>query len=452
MAGAKGMRLSEGARIAIIGGGPAGSFFSLFASRLAQDLGKRLEITIYDRKTFVNQGPPGCNMCAGVVSESMVQSLALEGINLPPTVVQRGIESYYFHTPDGSVQIRSPRLQQSGIAATYRGGGPKGSGGKGIQSFDDFILQKAVEHGARLERTVVDEISLEGDRPRLYSGGKLLQDCDLLVGAFGVNARTAQKFEELGIGYKAPSTIRATQSEIELGRDWIASKFGHSIHIFLLHLPGIEFVGITPKGDYVTISMLGKEPDVEDVKRFLAHPAMKRMLPPDFKIPEKFCHCFPKINVGAAGKPLANRIVITGDASSARLYKDGIGSAYITSKAAAQAALLYGVGEEDFREHYLPVCQTLNRDNLYGQFLFRINDLISTVSPLSRGYFKMIQREQEGPRGDTHHNDILWDMFTGSRFYKDIFMRTLHPWPLLRWLGATVTSSLGDGIRPVTKQ
>ena len=452
MPGAKDLTLPDGARVAVIGGGPAGSFFSLFASKLAQDLGRRLEITVYDRKTFVNQGPAGCNMCAGVVSESMVQSLALEGINLPPSVVQRGIESYYFHTQEGSVQIKSPRLQQRGIAATYRGGGPKGSVGKDIQSFDEFLLQKAIAHGARIERTVVDDIRLEEDKPRLYSGGKLLQDCDLLVGAFGVNARTAQKFEELGIGYKAPPTIRATQSEIELGKDWVANKFGHSVHIFLLRLPGIEFAGVTPKGDYVTVSILGKEPNIEDVKAFLAHPAMKKMLPPDFKIPEKFCHCFPKINVGAAQKPFANRIVIIGDASSARLYKDGIGSAYMTSKSAAQAALLYGVGEEDFREHYLPVCKTLNRDNLFGQFLFYVNDLISSISPLSRGYFRMIQWEQEDSQGDTHHSDILWDMFTGSRFYKDIFIRTLSPWPLMRWLGATVSSSLGGGVLPATKR
>ena len=160
MPGAKDLTLPDGARVAVIGGGPAGSFFSLFASRLAQDLGRRLEITVYDRKTFVNQGPAGCNMCAGVVSESMVQSLALEGINLPPSVVQRGIESYYFHTQEGSVQIKSPRLQQRGIAATYRGGGPKGSVGKDIQSFDEFLLQKAIAHGARIERTVVDDIRL----------------------------------------------------------------------------------------------------------------------------------------------------------------------------------------------------------------------------------------------------------------------------------------------------
>ncbi|HHT9129770.1 MAG TPA: NAD(P)/FAD-dependent oxidoreductase [Candidatus Brocadiaceae bacterium] len=442
MKSAKNSSLKDGARVAIIGGGPAGSFFSIFASKLAKDLGRRLDITIYERKTFVNQGAAGCNMCAGVVSESLVQLLALEGINLPSSVVQSGIESYYFHTQNGNAQIKSSRLQQRGIATIYRGGGPKGSIEKGIQSFDDFLLHKAVEYGAEVEHVIVDEIRMEGDKPVLYSRGKMLQDCDLLVGASGVKASTGEMYEKLGTGYKAPSTIKAMQSEIELGSDWISSQFGHSIHIFLLHIPGIKFVSVIPKGDFITVSILGKEPNVEYTNAFLNHPEMRKMLPPDFKMPEKFCHCFPKINVGAARKPFANRLVFVGDASSARLYKDGIGSSYITSKAAAHTALLYGVGEEDFKEHYLPACKTLNRDNLFGQFLFSVNDLVSTISPLSRGYFKIIQREQKNSQKDAHYSDILWDMFTGSRFYKNIFIRALNPWPMIRSLLASSTSSL----------
>ena len=440
----KDLTLTNGAQVAIIGGGPAGSFFSIFASKLAHDLGKELDITIYERKTFVDLGTIGCNMCAGVVSESLVQLLALEGINLPSSVVQRGIESYYFHTQNGSIQIQSSRLHQRGIATIFRGGGPKGSLEKGIQSFDAFLLHKAIEHGAKVRHVFVDEISLKGNKPRLYSDGKTLQDCDLLVCASGIKSNTGKMYEKLGTGYKVPTTIKAMQFEIELGSNWVASRFGHSIHIFLLHIPGVKFVSIIPKGDFITISMLGKELNVEHIKTFLNHPEMKEMLPSDFKIPERFCLCFPKINVGAARKPFANRLVFIGDASSARLYKDGIGSAYITSKAAAQTALLYGVEEEDFRKHYFPVCKTLNRDNLFGQFLFSVNDLISGITPLSRGYFKIIQWEQKILPKDTSYSNILWDMFTGSRFYKDVFIRALSPWPIIYLLAALVSSSLRE--------
>ncbi|TVM03380.1 MAG: hypothetical protein CV087_05390 [Candidatus Brocadia sp. WS118] len=437
MGGAK-VTLHDGARVAIIGGGPAGSFFGIFASKLARDMGKALDLTIYERKSFVTHGASGCNMCAGVVSESLVQTLALEGINLPPTVVQCGIESYYFHTLDGSIEIKSSRLSQRGIATVFRGSGPAGSVAKGIQSFDDFLLQKAIEHGACVKRSFIDRVCMEGDKPELYSGGNMLQDCDLLVGAFGIKAGTGKMYEDIIPGYKVPPTVKTAQSEIELGSDWVAHRFGHSIHIFLLRIPGIKFASVIPKGDYITISVLGKDPKADHIKAFLNHDAMKKFLPSGFKVPEKFCHCFPKISVGAARKPFARRTAFVGDASSTRLYKDGIGSAYITAKAAAHTALLHGIGEKDFREYYFPTCKSLNRDNLFGQFLFAANHLMSVVSPISRSYFNIVRCEQKSLQKNTPYSDILWDMFTGSRCYKDIFMRTLHPWWIIYLLGAVV--------------
>ncbi|MEK6621812.1 MAG: hypothetical protein AABY74_04385 [Planctomycetota bacterium] len=56
------LTLTDNSKIAIIGGGPAGAFFSIFASKLAHNLGKQLDITIYERKTFVNQGAVNCNL------------------------------------------------------------------------------------------------------------------------------------------------------------------------------------------------------------------------------------------------------------------------------------------------------------------------------------------------------------------------------------------------------
>ena len=47
-------------------------------------------------------------MCGGIISESLVQNLAAEGINLPTTIVQRGINAYMLHTDVGSVRIDAP--------------------------------------------------------------------------------------------------------------------------------------------------------------------------------------------------------------------------------------------------------------------------------------------------------------------------------------------------------
>lgn len=421
------LSIPDGAEIAVIGGGPSGSFFSIYALKLAKDLGKEIRLKIFDRKTFTNQGPPGCNMCAGVISETMVHQLAIDGINIPSAVVQRSIDAYCFHTADGEVYIKSPRLQQRGIATTYRGGGPKDSSGKDILSFDEFMLKKASEEGALIEHTVIDEIKFTGDKPTLYSNKKPVMESDLLVGAFGVNAHTVEKFKGLGFGYNPPSTIRCMQTEMKLGKEWVSKHFGNAIHVFLLNLPRVKFAAVTPKGNYATISLLGKELNKDTVKAFVAHPVVQKMLPDGWKLPERFCHCFPKITLSPAKKPYADRIVIVGDAASTRLYKDGIGSAYVTGKAAAYAAMLYGIGEADFAKYYLPTCKSINKDNMVGRLLFTVTDFITGTPMLSRGYFRAVRHEQEDSSGEAPHSEILWDMFTGSRSYTEIFYSAIRP-------------------------
>ena len=105
------LELDDGAKIAVLGGGPAGSFFSIFALKLAKQIGKNIDLTIYESKDFSHDGPSSCNMCAGVISESLVQMLAIEGICLKPPIVQRAIDTYCFQTTGGDVFLNSPSKQ-----------------------------------------------------------------------------------------------------------------------------------------------------------------------------------------------------------------------------------------------------------------------------------------------------------------------------------------------------
>ncbi len=82
-------RLEDGSRIAVVGGGPSGSFFSYFLLDMVKALGLKVELDIYEPRDFSKEGPAGCNMCGGIISESLVQNLAAEGINLPMTVAKQ---------------------------------------------------------------------------------------------------------------------------------------------------------------------------------------------------------------------------------------------------------------------------------------------------------------------------------------------------------------------------
>jgi 2-polyprenyl-6-methoxyphenol hydroxylase-like FAD-dependent oxidoreductase len=77
------LKLGDGSQVAVIGGGPAGSFFSYFLLDMAARIGMDVHVDIYEPQDFSRFGPAGCNHCGGIISESLVQILATEGINLP---------------------------------------------------------------------------------------------------------------------------------------------------------------------------------------------------------------------------------------------------------------------------------------------------------------------------------------------------------------------------------
>jgi hypothetical protein len=61
--------LNNGSRVAVMGGGPAGSFFSFFLLDMAERAGIQLQVVIYEPRDFSLAAPQGCNMCGGVISE-----------------------------------------------------------------------------------------------------------------------------------------------------------------------------------------------------------------------------------------------------------------------------------------------------------------------------------------------------------------------------------------------
>ena len=108
----KDLVLEDGSKVAVVGGGPSGSFFTYFALDLAERIGLDIQIDIIEAKQFVCAGPTGCNHCGGIVSESLIQMLSTEGIVLPSKVIRRGIESYTMHLEHGNTVIETPLKEQ----------------------------------------------------------------------------------------------------------------------------------------------------------------------------------------------------------------------------------------------------------------------------------------------------------------------------------------------------
>jgi CRP-like cAMP-binding protein/flavin-dependent dehydrogenase len=418
--------LSDGSRVAVIGGGPAGSLFAYFVRRLADSIDLDVRVEVFEPRFFTHRGPGGCNHCGGIVSESLVQLLATEGINLPPGVVRWGIESYMLHTDVGGVRIETPGHEKR-IASVFRGNGPRESGVLDVGGFDQFLLDLSSSVGATVVRKLVTGMrwSWEG-RPELLTPEGAVGPYDLVAVAVGVNSRLLNMFGDATPDYQPPGALRTFICEFDLGEDSVRQCLGDSMHVFLLDIPRLEFAALIPKGSCITLCLLGEDVDEALVERFLASAEVAACFPGSL-VPKPACRCFPRINTRPAVRPFADRVVWIGDASVSRLYKDGIGSAYRTAKAAAKTAVFRGIAAKDFERYFWPECRALIVDNAIAKIVFGVTTLIQKLRFVRRGVLRMTTAEQAGSGTEKAMSSVLWDVFTGSAPYREVLLRTLRP-------------------------
>ena len=432
--------LSSGSSVCVIGGGPAGSFFTYFLLELADRVGVELRIDNIETKNFLNVGPTGCNHCGGIISESLVQILSTEGITIPPNVVNRGIDSYVMHTDDRNVKIETP-LQEKRIASVFRGSGPLGSKSTEWSSFDKFLQELCIKKGANvIIDKVVDVVYIDG-RPVIKTKNNLEKEYDLVVAAVGLDNKSLNILTNVNAKFQPPATTKTYIREIHLGEGLVSQYFGNSMHVFLMNIPNLEFGALIPKGHYITLVLLGNEIDKELVQSFLSSQQVIDCFPKDYDLSNVFaCQCYPKINTRTARYMYGDRFVAIGDSATSKLYKNGIGAAYITAKAAATTVLFNGVSANDFEKYYLPACRSLQFDNSIGKLVFLVTKLIKTNSFLKRGVVKTVIKEQKKSGEKRNMSTVLWDTFTGSAPYKEIFFRSMKPSFLISLLWNTITS------------
>jgi hypothetical protein len=192
---------------------------------------------------------------------------------------------------------------------------------------------------------------------------------------------------------------------------------------------------VIPKGDYVTMCLLGDDIDNELGDRFASAPEVRAVMPEGWDPDAKSCQCLPHINVHGVEKPYADRVVFIGDSGITRLYKDGIGAAYRTAKAAARTALFEGVSEQAFEGHYMPVCRSIQGDNRIGEYAFVLTRVAQRLRIMRRAIIAIARDEQAHGRRP-RLSGVLWDIFSGSAPYSDIFRRMFDPMLIVRGAAA----------------
>jgi flavin-dependent dehydrogenase len=411
------MQLGNGSQVVIVGGGPAGTFTALHLLYQASKAHKNIEITILEARDFSRPGPGGCNKCAGILSSKLIKNMESLDLQLPAEVIQSELQAYVLHLGDEQLLLHPPDPAKY-IMSVYRGGGPRLGSLPYPHSFDDWLLNQARARGANILRMRVRAI-LPGSRPKVVTAHQEFEP-DLVIVATGVNSRSPL---DPVWRYRPPHTEIMAQDELPLP----ASLLDNCVHIFFDYPKGLIFGGLTPKGRYTNISLLGQGLPADAVKYFLGGHGLELLLSEN---PVSLCGCNPHVTVLPAKGYFADRLVVVGDAAVTRLYKDGIGAAFVTAQAVARTAIQRGISRRDFAMGYRPVCLRIARDNFYGRILFLLWAFTRRSRFLRETWMRAIWDEVNRPSSDRILTSVLWSMFTGDESYRKIFWRSFG-WPAL---------------------
>ncbi len=411
-------KIETGSKVAIIGGGPAGSFFALYLLHYARERGIHPEITIYQGRNFNEAGPKGCKGCAGILSISLIRNLGELDLSLPEEVIQGKIEHYAVHSPYTSISISNPE-KGIDIVSIYRGGGPRISHDEKTVGFDGWLLAQAQRRGVRVKNKTVSRIYLEQEASIEVAGKRL--EYDLVVLASGVNEKPVPIF---GLDYVPPQTRTMAQAELYTGTDLVESRLGTAAHVFLIPQSSLVFGTLVPKGPFISVSLLSTSKRPASVANFLSHDLVRSVLPEQYG---HACNCQPLTPVSSARNYYADRFVAVGDAAVSRLYKDGIGSSLLTAREAARTIVHHGLSRQNFERYYQTFCRRIDRDNRWGRRLFSINDKVKNSRTFLLAQHRLIGDEQHNLRGPQPFTQAAWGMFTGSYSYRRMAWMALGP-------------------------
>jgi flavin-dependent dehydrogenase len=408
---------STALRIAVIGGGPAGSFFALYALKYAAEANRKISVTIYETRDFWRPGLAGCNKCAGLVPPAVFGQFGSLGVSVPPELIYNRIDRYSLNTPAGALTATEadPRAR---IVATYRGAGPRPGHPDGSIGFDGLMIEEAISRGARLRRRRVQAIR-RGQPVEVVSEGEG-EYYDLAVLATGINAESPALE---GFAYRPPPTSSMCQTELYLGQREVEARLGTGVHIFLPADDIAAYGILIPKGPFVTVSLLGPRSQMSSMKRFLDLPEVRAVVGSDA---HRLCGCLPRVSVGLAQHVCDDGFVAIGDAGATRLYKNGIGSALAAAERAAWTAVTHGCARADFERHYMPLCRRIDRDNWFGKLLFLEVPLLKRFGPVARAHYRLAADGKHRAEAELQAR-ILWGMFTGAHSYRDLFGMAMSP-------------------------
>ncbi len=451
--------LGENGTVAVIGGGPAGSFFSIHLLRRAQELNRRVKVIVFERRRrgsdqtgggFV-EGWRGCSYCAGGLSPKLNDVLTSLGLKLPAEMIQSRVGTIIVQGYWKNIELEVPPGRE--ILSVFRGVRPVRRPDR-QHSFDSCLLECALKEGAELVAgEAFDAERSPGGKPVILyrtDGAEKKLEVDFAVFAAGVNegAETCHAgssllpaLKRLAPLYRPPRLRPALIFELEAAPG-VATYLEGQLHFVEYGSAALrlEMCSLLPKRGFITVVLVGPSVDassgaadnVRIINEFLHLPHIRKLVPPSMQL-RRACVCNPQLVVGSASSPFADRVAAVGDMVTSRLYKDGILSAHYTAKALAETLLVRGMDRHSLVKGYAPAIQSFRRDNRFAALVFLLHRIVFSSSVLSRILYQAVITERKRSAAPRRRLErILWKIASGDDRYEITFLEMLHPETL--WL------------------
>lgn len=458
--------LQNGDRVAVVGGGPAGSFFAIHLLKEAKKLNRQIEVVVVEKRgpaepNFEGFQCKGCNFCAGIVSPRLNEILDQCGLTVPDEIIQGHIDYIWIHGQWKNVRLRVP--DDLKMYSVYRGSLPGRRTGRPA-GFDGFLLGEAVKAGARIQYGEAQAIAYNAaGMPaltiKLPSGETAAFDASFVSIASGINPHygmdsCADDFtasvKRLNPSFVPGRSRRTLIFELDVGEEYLQRKMNREIYFLEYGSKdlALEHTALIPKGRFLTVAMIGHFVDHvilprdsrQIIQQFLALPQVDRILPGIAAAPLA-CACAPRMTVTTAISPFGRRFAIIGDAAGSRLNKDGLYSAHVTASGLAHTVLHEGIDEPSLARGYGKTVHWLAADNRFGKMVFAVSRAAFSTPLLSRIVYQAFATEYKvRDQRSRPLSSMLWKIASGMSDYREV-LREMRGHQVLRsvLMGAMVT-------------
>jgi flavin-dependent dehydrogenase len=404
----------EQGHVVIIGGGPGGTACALALQRMAAEMGRKIRITIVEGKQFV--GEMHYNQCVGVLSPPLPELLNDRlGVRFPYGLCRSQICSYVIHTAREQITLNDEEQPSNALRRVQ---------------YDAYMLDAVKQRGISVIPARAYDLEFHDDHVVVYTDNSPFE-AQVVVGAFGMDDGSSAMFNRL-TSYHPPQALSSIVTKYHPKQEAM-DAFGPTIHAFLPANPRIEFGGITPKGNHLTINIAGSRVDADLMMSFLAQPEVKEVLPSldsdsGFNLQDLqfYKGRFPS---SLAHGYYGDRYVLVGDAAGlVRAFKGkGVTSAVITGIHAAETILQHGISEQVFMDHYCSLNKDIIKDLPYGQVMRYFTIFLARYRLLD----PVIRAARQSPQLQS----ALFDAVSAHAPYRQVIKQSLNLnilWAVLR--------------------